>query len=378
MTQHHWSDDRLTAAFVERYDRPAPHELITATLEQVRATARRSGQWRVLDRPALVRVATAAVGVAILAAILLPRTEPGPTASSPTILHPSTAPTPRASAPSASSEPSPVVEGFAATVAGLKVRSVAEATRLFADPVIGDTEVAVAGWYWARSWNLRCPAGIPGESPLIDRCGAFKAWLGAGPDPLLKPDGELIDDRTHGPTIEPRFLWMSDAPLRLESVVEDPWTTIDPHPLILIGHIHDERSSRCPSWAAAACEGTFVVDQFASADGVLPTPPLLKPIRATRLEADRALQMAQGWVAGFGTVLRVDLQFNSDAPWFSSKTTGCVCPATWFIRGYRTLPNGTTDPRGAGTPVAGWLAIDDATGAISGTLDEGLQDQHER
>lgn len=372
-TDQPWDDDRLTAAFVDRYDRPAPRELIPATLARVSETSRRPRWWPALDWPSASRLAAAVALVAVVSVVgvaVMPRATQ-PTGTPAMSVGPSSIPSAPQNTPYQSFPASPAVEGFAARVAGLTVVSVADATRLFDDPASGDTEFAVAGWYSARHENRRCPAVLADDSPLIDKCGAFKAWLSGSPDPILGSNGQPLGDRTHGPTLEPWFVSKSDVPMRL-GTSEDPWTTIEPQPVILIGHVHDDRSIRCKSVDAEVCERTFVVDQYASATGILPTPPIVKAVVPTRLDGAEALRIARQRIAEFGVVLKVDLQFNADAPWFSNASSRCACPLTWFARGFRFLPDDTTDPRGPGTPVAGWLAIDDETSAISGTLDESL------
>jgi hypothetical protein len=151
-----WDDDRLAAAFLERYDRLAPHELAFATLERVRATSRRPGWWPSVGRPTTLRLASVVAVVAILAVVVAPRagTAPGSSAAPTT---PNTIPSPAQNTPYQSFPASPAVAGFPAEVAGLPVRSVPDAIALAAGGDVGDMELAVAGWYSARYLALPCP-----------------------------------------------------------------------------------------------------------------------------------------------------------------------------------------------------------------------------
>ncbi len=138
-----------------------------------------------------------------------------------------------------------------------------------------------------------------------------------------------------------------------------------PVAVVVVGHFYDERYSRCPAELLATCEQTFVVDAVATSTGVLNDPAATSAGRgeAGRLTASDVVEIARRRLAASGEVLAVGLAFGSDPPWFSpAPSADRPGPATWFVRGYRILSDGTTDRRGPGTPVAGWLAIDDAHG----------------
>jgi hypothetical protein len=365
MSRQHWDDDRLAAAFNDRFDRPAPRELLTITLERVRTTARRPRWWPTIDRSGWLRLASAGAAVALVVVLLQPGAGTTPVATPPPPAASTPLDTGGQATPHESLEPTPIVAGFPVEIAGLHVLSVPEALAAFDSPTFGDTELAVIGWYTSRFDARFCPFVLPGDTPLIDRCGEFRAWLRSvaeGGDP---------SNPTSLPAIQPRFLSPVEPPRNEAAGTDAGSLTIDtPRPLILIGHIHDDRATRCSAPERSACDATFVVDQVASEAGPEDPFAATSPVMPTRLTAVQALEIAREAVDGTGTVLTLGLEHGLDAPWFSSVVVdGVPAPATWFVRGYRALPAGTTDPRGAGTPVAGWLAIDDSTGKVTGALD---------
>lgn len=374
MIQDPWSDERLAAAFADRYDRPAPRELTRATLERIRVTPRRSRWWPTVDRPAALGLVSVVAVVAILAVFVAPRAGIAPGAS----IAPSGAKSPAASlaqnTPYESFPPSPAVAGFAATAAGLQVRAVTDAATLLAGPDLSDTELAFAGWYSASDRILRCAMRLEPVSPIEQPCGQ-RAWLSSSAVPFLAADGSWtlggLDTSTR---IDLRFV----APVDPIAGVGGPNRAMvtTPRPAVLIGHFNDERAQRCT--APTSCERTFVVDGIASTSGELRDPATSSQAATTgaRLTAPEATRIARDRIAGFGQVLSVGLQQGNDAPWFaSSRTVDCLCPPTWFVRGYRTLLDDGSDPRAPGTPISGWLTIDDATGAILGPLSAGIPAQ---
>ncbi len=366
MTGDAWDDDRLSAAFVDQFDRPAPRELAALTLDRVRAT-RRPPRWMPdLDRVVVARLAAAAVVIGLLGVIAWTNVDRTPVAS----LRPSVAPTAIASASVGSPPPSPDLAAFAPMVAGLPVRSVADATSLAEDSTTGDTELAIAGWYSADDVHLPCPYQLPPPSPIQARCtDPIRAWLGATDDPIIGSGGsgpsaaasDLIRLRILPPVDLPAF-----------GPAADPLSVLTPVPRIVIGHFYDDRSTRCPADERATCDRTLVVDAFATATGTLltaPTYPMPNP-PATQMTPADVMSRAQREI-GSGLVLQVGLVFGNPIGWYWGQIdTACACPRTWLVRGFRRLGVSSVDPRSPGTAVAGWLAIDDDTGAISGTLTE--------
>lgn len=366
MTGDAWGDARLAAAFVDRFDRPAPRELAALTLDRVRATRRRPRWMPDLDRVVVARLAAAAVVIGLLGVIAWTNVDRTPVAS----LHPSVAPTAIASTSVGSPPPSLDLAAFAPMVAGLPVRSVADATPLAEDSTTGDTELAIAGWYSADDVHLPCPYQPPPPSPIQARCtDPIRAWLGATDDPIIGSGGsepsaaasDLIRLRILPPVDQPAF-----------GPAADPLSVLTPLPRIVIGHFHDDRSTRCPADERATCDRTFVVDALATATGTLltaPTYPMPNP-PATQMTPADVMSRAQQEI-GSGLVLQVGLVYGNPIGWYWGQIdTTCACPRTWLVRGYRRLVVSSVDPRSPGTPVAGWLAIDDDTGAISGTLTE--------
>ena len=372
-----WDDDRLAAAFSERYDRIPPHELVVATLVRLGETRRRPGWWPWADRAARGRLVAAtglAVVVVLIGVAVLPRASTGPTATATTGSTPTIARSD--GTPYESVEPSPAVAGFAATVGDLPVRSVADASTLLADPALGDTELAFAGWYSASDLALPCPYQGPPASPIEIRCGDVRAGLASTAAPIFSADGTAIAGRADPAEVVPLQFVPPVDPLPGTSGPRSAMATT-PQRIILIGHFHDERATRCPADERATCERTFVVDGTANVYGTLAHPyeSSHAPTEATHLTAAQAANIARLRIfgdrvsGGYGTILSVGLQHGTDAPWFTAaQNADCLCPPTWFVRGYRVLLDGGADPRAPGTPVAGWLTVDDATGAVAGTM----------
>lgn len=371
-----WDDERLAAAFAGRYDRPAPHDLTIATLDRVAELGRRPRWWPKVDRPTrdrLVAVVAVIAVVAVVGVVAQPGTSsrPGTTATGPA--GSGTAPTSGRASPSESFEPSPAVAGFPIDVAGLTVRSVADAPRLLAEPSLGDTELALAGWYSASDLALPCPYQPAPQPPVEIRCTDVHAWLSATERPILSADGSFQQAADPATPLLLRFVAPSE-PLGGDGGPHQAMNTT-PQAVVAVGHFHDERSSRCPADERVTCDQTFVVDVLSSGYGTMFDRPtsVVDPAPATRLSGAAALRLAQDRVGPFATVLQIGLELGSDPPWFTAKTAAdCLCPPTWFVRGFRYLVDGTTDPRPAGTPVASWLVIDDATGTISGPMVEDI------
>ena len=213
----------------------------------------------------------------------------------------------------------------------------------------------------------------PSPAPPIEiRCSDVHAWLSATDRPILSAAGSFDQAANPAGLIALRFVAPVD-PLPGQGGPRDAMNTT-PQPIVIVGHFHDERAIRCPPDGLTACEQTLVVDGVASASGALRLPTVAngRGFPASSLTEDQATVVAREWVGSAGEILSAGLVRGSDAPWFddASKPT-CTCRPTWFVRGYRILPVGTSDPRGVGTPVAGWLTIDDASARVTGTLDQG-------
>lgn len=374
-----WDDERLTAAFSGRYDRPAPRDLTIATLERVAETRRRPRWWPRVDRPTRDRLVAAVAVVAVAAVVgvvALPRwsSRLGTTATGPAGSGTGAVPTSGQETPYQSFEPSPAMAGFGAVAVDLPVRSVADVSVILANPGLGDTELAFGGWYSAGDLALGCQDQGEPASPIQIRCTDIHAWLSSTDRPILSANGSFEQPANPADLLPLRFVFPMDPPQGEAGA--GSWKVVTPRSVILIGHFHDERSSRCPADEQATCERTFVVDGIARATGELKDPSKSSTTTTTvapRLTAVDAMRIAQARIAGYGQILSVGLAQGNDAPWFTAaRNADCLCPPTWFVRGYRTVLEGDPDPRSPGTPAAAWMTIDDATGAILGPLTTGV------
>ena len=280
-TSQPWDDDRLGAAFVDRYDRPAPRELITSTLARVSETSRRPRWWPKFDRPSGSRLAGAValiavvslVGVAVLPRLTQPTRTPG------TSVGPSSIPSAAQNTPYQSFPASPAAEGFTfapapagfpATVEGLPVRTVGDVVNPDRPRDLPDAPIAVAGWF--SQLPLRpCPSVAPD-------CNQDTRIL-AG------TDKRLVTYRTNGPSTEVA----PDGPILNPAILPggaSPPPIVGngaPQPAVFIVHTGDPRAYQRGN--APVGLDTFVLDQVAWLNGTVRGPtvwiaPDLKVVRS--------------------------------------------------------------------------------------------------
>jgi hypothetical protein len=246
---------------------------------------------------------------------------------------------------------------FPATVGGLTVIDVAAASLRetgSADP----TELAVGGWYSeVRNAGPCYPA-----DPLGSPCPlTMTATLRSTADPTFATDGTPLPDETEASALEPVFV-DPVAPPDLPAAADGSVRLVQPTPLVLIGHFHDDRAGTCPAGAAQSvvCGPAFVVDGLADLAGVVRTPgPMTIPgirLSSTSVVASIRGQLQPGaYILEFGPVDWLanpasfsPAEYSPDAPLFPG-------PTVWLIRGYL---NG----------LASWMAIDDASEQAWGPL----------
>jgi hypothetical protein len=310
MTEPRWDDDRLQAAYTERFGGPVPHGLADVALARIRTTP--SPRRTVI--PAWAGVGAAlllvAVGGAALTMGRLALSNPDPT-------------------PAGAS-----VAGFPKDVVGLPVVSVSEAIEL-RDAGPDGTEIAVRGWM-STPFPMSCPAPIEPLTPVELGCPeAFTSWLTERPEPTWErlPDG-MRGFPPSGPAIQPVI--RAEVPRdRVDGVVPGD-SGPAPFPVVLVGHFDDDRSVLCPD--VAACRRNFVVDARVWMAGAAAGQEVIRldgegaaarmqPHQAAGLATAAGRAAADPWVAlvGSSSIAAVDPRI--------AETAGLAdAPLIWVVR----------------------------------------------
>lgn len=340
MTESHWDDDRLRAAYADRFASPAPDGLADLVIARARATPTR-GRSVV---PAWIGVVAAVLVVALGGGVLLwaRSTAPGPSPSGAGI--------------TASPDPSRV-GGFPAEILGLPVISVTEAiARREAGPE--DAELAVRGWM-SNPPPISCPAPPEPPGPVELVCpDSIVSWLTERDEATweVTPNG-FRGRPAGGPALQP----IIDVAAPRATGDGSGRSGFDPTPfrVVLVGHFDDHRSVLCQD--ADACRRNFIVDARVWVEGVeagREVVQLTEPSDATRLTADEAAAAvarvrspeAAPWVAILERAVlpRVDPRI--------SKTRGLAdADAVWVVRQLE---------RDGDRSVAHTYFVDDASGDV--------------
>ncbi len=249
---------------------------------------------------------------------------------------------------------------FPATAAGLPVISVAAATAKGAEEPRVPAELAVGGWLTAILNLQVChstgQAVVPCSEP-------WTTHLLSSATPLFGPDGATLPQPDGASALQTVFV----APIRKPDLpVTNPLEThptVEPTPLVLVGHFHDDRASGCPaaSVQALACDPAFVVDAVANLSGIVQANGAHGTGLTTALSPADVVALVRGHVQPGGVVLDFGpVRWLPDGRDFSPVEADPSGPSAdgrsvWLVRGHL-----------AGAP--SWLAIDDATGQMWGPL----------
>jgi hypothetical protein len=340
MTESHWNDDRLRAAYADRFASPAPEGFSELVIARARATPTR-GRSMV---PAWVGVIAAVLVVALGGGVLLWARSAAP------------GPSPSGTGITASPDPSRV-DGFPAEILGLPVISVSEAiARREAGPE--DTELAVRGWM-SNPPPISCPAQLEPPGPVELVCpDAIVSWLTEREEATweVTPDG-FRGRPASGPALQPIF----DVAAPRATSDGSGRSGLDPTPfrVVLVGHFDDHRSVLCQD--ADACRRNFIVDARVWVEGAEAGREVVKltePAATTRLTADEAVAAVARvrtpevapWVAVVERAVspRVDPRI--------SKTRGLAdAAAVWVVRQLEA---------DAARSVAHTYFVDDTTGDV--------------
>jgi hypothetical protein len=348
-----WSDERLDAAYRTMADKPAPHELATATVEAVRRAAeerpsRRAALASALGRPA-VRLVGGGVAVVIAAAIvagLAFRSTTGPSS-----------------------------QAMPTTVDGLPVQTVSQALAAEkSGAIVGDSLVAVKGWY-DPTFPMGCPAETPGPA-LVETCASAKLFVSETAERLVEVEGNGVSGRQtpSGPYIaalEPAGSYVGSL-----LPVSDPSSpaSYDPSPVVIIGHFHDVRAAACGAAQKAACDAAFVADRLVWLGGKSFGPNVwigsdstgqaLKP----RLDANgvaAALRSAldpEDAIVSMDAVGLVDLSTMQPGRGVSGITSASDPNIQWYVR--VAGPEPRWPEMAFQGESSGWFVVEDDTGQL--------------
>jgi hypothetical protein len=252
MTQPDWNDERLDAAFHERFDRSAPAGLEKGVHVRIVGTSpARFGGWHVGRAwplgAAIVVILVAGVAMVGLGGL-------GRTGGS-------AIPSDAGVSASAEAQATPTEQALPPIIFDLPVIDVSDAITI-RDAGVDDREIAVMGWFRPAPL-ISCPF-TPTVNPLQFQCPDTMMWLTRDFDthsfdppvgPGLNPDLNGIDT--------------SWVPAPQSGGVNNDLVPVD---VVFVGHFDDRRATLCPEAEVAACRDRFVVDSVARVHGV--EPPL--------------------------------------------------------------------------------------------------------
>ncbi len=271
----------------------------------------------------------------------------------------------------APASPAPGPSGiFPATVYGLPVVGVTTAQALAATSSGLSVELAVGGWYSAVRLVQACQ---PSLEPVGTCVSDWQAILESRPDVRWSSDGSSQPAGAGTATITPLFIDPVAAPVLEQVNGGGPAEIVQPSPLVLVGHLRDDRLCAGASSSSGLCTSAFVVDAVADLDGSIQAEPGGAAVVSTKLTSStvddlvRSRLQLGGVVLGLGALPWAD--DPSAPPWVEPSDLGPPVDGrtVWLVRGYLD-PNAASGLPGHGAAVASWLAIDDETGQVWGPL----------
>lgn len=351
------SDDELETRYQRRFGAidgevpPTPSFESTVGAVAVRGARRRT---------------TAVGALAGLAAIVIVVVVAVPLLNLPSVLRPMSSGSPDVSAqPGWSFKPIPDAP-FPPQVGDLPVISVANALQLLEAGDLDGNAIAVAG-YW-DSMYPSCPAPTRSIGPLERWCAITS--FAATPDAarVCQRDGNGNGTACGEPAGAHLSPFLVDETTPGMAQIFSGYDTIDPLPMVLIGHAGDPRQWLCSSDKQAECAGAFVVDRIgwalgselhlkpaetADENGLLlaPTKTLSEIVSSAGITG----QLANAAVFKAHDVASID-------PRWPLSGDGLM----WVIRTLGPERDETTMAGLATRPLTAWL-VDDATGSLVDT-----------
>ncbi len=118
---------------------------------------------------------------------------------------------------------------------------------------IGDAQVLVEGYWTNRGIGHSCapPLANPGELEIYCHDGEYGITELA--EPILVMTADFVVTEARGPHLTP---WFED---RLWREVDTPYDA-PPIPILVLGHVNDDRAVACQPAAAELCANRLVID----------------------------------------------------------------------------------------------------------------------
>jgi hypothetical protein len=196
--------------------------------------------------------------------------------------------------PSSSATPNPT-SSLPAGVDGLHVYTVSELQSARAAGNLAGGPIALRG-YWSYlgiAHSCAPPDAPPGDLEIYCHDGEYGITERNEPAAVLTKDSRLV--RATGPMLTP-WIPNEDWVVPLVSLLPVNGQLFPPVPIVVVGHLDDERAADCRPKQRQLCRDRFVIDRLVAFDpgavptpGVTPTPSPFPFDSPPPLSLDRAL-----------------------------------------------------------------------------------------
>ena len=255
--------------------------------------------------------------------------------------------------------------GFPATVLGLPVLTVPEASALIASGSANGRAIAVGGWWSEGFVVMSCPAPMRYYAPIEPYCGGLAALAptAAQVDFLSRlPDGSSESFKPPADALQPRVVAETSGHGAVWRGVNGPEARQHPRRVVIIGHVADPRMWLCPPESRAGCDTRLVVDRFAWAEGRTPGVTPGNGLESPRLTSAQAREAVRAALPEGSVNLTVSAWPHDGAADLDPRIDPDSVGPFWFARAM----TGPADA--AGSAPLTEVVVSDATGATS-TLD---------
>lgn len=165
----------------------------------------------------------------------------------------------------------------AAEVDGLHVYRVSELLAARAAGNLAGGPIALAGYWSYHGIAHSCPAPLstPGELEIYCHDGEYGITERNEPAVVLTKDSRLVP--ATGPMLTP-WIPNEDWVVPLVSLMPINGQPFPPVPIVVVGHLDDERAADCRPEQQQVCRDRFVIDRLIAFEpGAVPTPGVTPP-----------------------------------------------------------------------------------------------------